>query len=148
METVLMYIKDTLEGYFEQVKTYLEQDIQTEGSEWIRTANEYRRELNISWEEHMTNKELYGGIPPISQTIKMQRMRFAGHVWRNKNELASDVLLWEPTHGKQKPGRPKRSYIDQLTDDTGCNAQELKNAMDNKLEWRKRVTQCRASSIR
>lgn len=107
-----------------------------------------RAALNVSWEEHMTNKELYGSLPPISQTIKMQRMRFAGHVWRNKDELASDVLLWQPTHGKQDPGRPKRTFIDQLTDDTGCNAQELDNAMTNKEEWRKRVKQCRASSIR
>ena len=51
METVLMYIKDTLEGTFEKIKSYLEHDIITEGSEWMRTANEYRRELNISWEE-------------------------------------------------------------------------------------------------
>ena len=96
----------------------------------------------------MTNKELYGSIPPISQTIKTQRMRFAGHVWRNKDELASDVLLWQPTHGKQDPGRPKRTFIDQLADDTGCNTQELSNAMNNKDDWRKRVKQCRASSIR
>jgi hypothetical protein len=62
-----------------------------------------RAALNISWKEHKTNTELYKGIPPITQTIKMQRMRLAGHVWRNKNELASDVLLWQPTHGKQYP---------------------------------------------
>ena len=73
-------------------------------------------------------------------------MRFAGHVWRNKNELASDVLLWTPTHGKQKPGRPKRSYIDQLADDTGCYPQELDNAMSNKEDWRKRIMQCRPRS--
>ena len=95
----------------------------------------------------MTNSELYGKIPPFSQTIKQQRMRFAGHVWRNKEELASDVLLWEPKHGKQEQGRPKRTYIDQLADDTGCRKQELNNAMTNKDDWRKRVMQCRASSI-
>ena len=107
-----------------------------------------RAALNISWEEHKTNKELYGNIPPISQTIKIQRMRFAGHVWRNKNEFASNVLLWQPSHGKQDPGRPKRTFIYQLADDTGCNAQELSNAMNNKEDWRKCVLQCRASSIR
>ena len=43
METVLMYIKNTLAGKHEQVKSYMDHDIQTEGSEWIRTANEYRK---------------------------------------------------------------------------------------------------------
>ena len=107
-----------------------------------------RAALNVSWKDHMTNAELYGKISPISQTIRTQRMRFAGHVWRNKDELASDVLLWEPTHGKQDPGRPKRTFIDQLADDTGCRPQELKNAMSNKEDWRKRVMRSRASSIR
>ena len=107
-----------------------------------------RAALNVSWKEHTTNEELYGNTPPISQTIRTQRMRFAGHVWRNKNELASDVLLWTPTQGKQKPGRPERSYIDQLADDTGCNPQELDNAMSNKEDWRKRVMQCRPRSTR
>ena len=107
-----------------------------------------RAALNVSWKEHMTNTELYGKISPISQTIRTQRMRFAGHVWRNKDELVSDVLLWEPTHGRQDPGRPKRTFIDQLADDTGCRPQELKNAMSNKEDWRKRVMRSRASSIR
>ena len=62
--------------------------------------------------------------------------------------LMSDVLLWTPTHGKQKLGRPERSYIDQLADDTGCNPQELDNAMSNKEDWRKRVMQCRSRSTR
>ena len=107
-----------------------------------------RAALNVSWKDHMTNKELYGSMVPISLTIKEQRMRFAGHVWRNKEELASDVLLWKPTHGRQEPGRPRRTFIDQLADDTGCKAQELPNAMNNREEWRKRVMLSRASSIR
>ena len=107
-----------------------------------------RAALNVSWKEHMTNEELYGNTPPISQTIRMHRMRFAGHVWRNKDELASDVLLWKPSHGKQKPGRPERTFTDQLAEDTGCKLQELDNAMMNKDDWRKRVMQCRPRSIR
>ena len=128
-------------------------------SAWTLTANLERKldgaytrmlraALNVSWKEHMTNEELYGNIPPLSQTIRTQRMRFSGHVWRNKDELASDVLLWNPRHGQQKPGRPERTFIDQLADDTGCEPQELDNAMTNKEDWRKRVMQCRPRSIR
>ena len=46
-----MYAKDTLTGSFEQIKAYMNHDIQTERSEWIRTANTYRDRLGISWEE-------------------------------------------------------------------------------------------------
>ena len=62
-------------------------------------------------------------------------MRFAGHCWRSKEELAGDVLLWKPTHGHQPRGRPKKTYIDQLMDDTGCRLEELPIAMeDRKVE--------------
>ena len=42
-------------------------------------------------------------------------MRFAGHCWRSKNELASDLLFWYPNHGKRSRGRLAKTYIDQLS---------------------------------
>ena len=69
-----------------------------------------RAALNRSWRDHPTNKELYANIPPISQSIRLQRLRFAGHCWRNKEELAGKVLLWSPSNGRRSQGRPKRTY--------------------------------------
>ena len=63
-----------------------------------------------------------------------------------KEELAGDVLLWQPKHGKQSAGRPKKTYIDQLISDTGCSYQELPAAMGDRDEWGKRVMANRASS--
>ena len=60
-----------------------------------------RAALNKSWREHLKNKELYGNIPKISIAIREQRLRFAGHCWRSEGELASDLLLWQPYHGKR-----------------------------------------------
>ena len=37
-------------------------------------------------------------------------MRFAGHCWRSKEELAGDVLLWTQMHGRRTQGRPKKTY--------------------------------------
>ena len=69
-----------------------------------------RAALNVSWKEHPTNKKLYGNIPTITITIRQQRLRFAGHCWRSKEEVASDVLLWQPSHGRQSAGRPRKTY--------------------------------------
>ena len=74
--------------------------------------------LNRSWREHPINKELYGNIPRLSSTIRQQWLRFDGHCWRNKEELAGDVLLWEPTHGNRKRGKPMMTYINQLEKDS------------------------------
>ena len=65
--------------------------------------------LNKSWRQHPTRHQLYGHLPPITKTIQARRTRHAGHCWRNKDELISDVLLWTPTYGRAKAGRPGRS---------------------------------------
>ena len=54
------------------------------------------------------------------KTIQVRRTRHAGHCWRSRDELIRDVLLWIPTHGRAKAGRPARTYIQQLCEDTGC----------------------------
>ena len=62
--------------------------------------------LNKSWWQHPTRHQLYGHLPPITKTIKVRRARHAGYCWRSRDELISDVLLWNPSHGRAKAGRP------------------------------------------
>ena len=74
--------------------------------------------LNKSWRQHPTRHQRYGYLPPITKTIQVKRTRHAGHYWRSRDELIRDVLLWTPTHGRAKAGRPARTYIQQLCEDT------------------------------
>ena len=76
--------------------------------------------------------------------IIVRRARHAGHCWRSKDELVSDVLLWTPTYGQAKAGRPARTYIQQLCEDTGCNPEDLPEAMNDKEKWREMVKDIRA----
>ena len=55
--------------------------------------------LNKSWRQHPTKHQLYGHLPPITKTIQARRTRHAGHCWRSRDELISDILLWTPTYG-------------------------------------------------
>ena len=80
--------------------------------------------LNKSWQQHTTKHQLYGHLPPITKTIQVRRTRHAGHCWRNKDELISDVLLWTPAYGRAKAGRPARKYIQQLCEDTECSPED------------------------
>ena len=88
--------------------------------------------LNKSWRQHSTKHQLYGNLPPIMKTIQVRRTRHAGHCWRSKDDLISDVLLWTPTYGWAKAGRPAQTYIQQLCEDTGCNPEDLPEAMNNR----------------
>ena len=80
----------------------------------------------------------------ISSEVK--RTRHAEHCWRSRDELIRDVLLWTPTHGRAKAGRPARTYIQQLCEDTGCCPEDLPRAMNDREEWREKVRDIRATS--
>ena len=101
--------------------------------------------LNRSWQQHPTRCQLYGHLPPITKTIQARRTRHAGHCWRSKDEIISDVLLWTPAYGQSKAGRPAWTFIQQLCDDTGCNPEDLPMAMNDRETWRERVRDIRAS---
>ena len=100
--------------------------------------------LNKSWRQHPTRHQLYDHLPPISKTIHVRRARHAGHCWRSNDELTSDVLLWTSTYGQPKAGRSARTYLQQLCEDTGCNPEDLPEAMNDREKWRERVRDIRA----
>ena len=65
-----------------------------------------------------------------------------------QDELISDVLLWTPTHGHAKAGRPAGTYIPQLCEDTGCCPEDLPEAMNDREKWQGRVRDIRATSTK
>ena len=87
--------------------------------------------------------------PPTThhKTIQIKRTRHAGHCWRSKDELISDIFLWTPSQGRAKVGQSVRTYIQQLCADTRCSLEDLQWAMDDRKGWRERVREIRTSSM-
>ena len=86
----------------DSVKRHMMDGIELPNHENIRMLKEketYKYLFNKSWRQHRTKHQLYGHLPPITKTIQVRRTRHAGHCWRSKNELISDVL---PHMAKQK----------------------------------------------
>ncbi len=95
--------------------------------------------FNISWQQHITNKELYGDLPKVSDKVAARRLKLAGHCLRHPELPASSLVLWEPTHGRKSQGRPAKSMIDTLKEDTGlASTGELRTLMQDRDEWRVR----------
>ena len=101
--------------------------------------------LNKFWRQHLTRHQLYSHLPPITKTIQVRRTRHAGHCWRSRDELISDVLLWIPSYCRAKAGRPARTYIQQLCEDSGCSPEGLPEAMNDREKRREKVRDIRAS---
>ena len=51
MQTMLIYMADTLSGKFKNVKNMMMDTIENEMGKWYRAVNGYRNELGISWED-------------------------------------------------------------------------------------------------
>ena len=88
--------------------------------------------LNKFWRQHPPKYQLYSHLPPITKTIQVRRTRYTGHCWRSKDELLSDVLLWTSTYGRAKAGRPARTYIQLLCEDTGRSPENLREEMNDR----------------
>ena len=96
--------------------------------------------LNKSWRQHPTKHQLYGHLPPITKTIQVRRTTHAGHCWRCRDELISDVLLWTPPPPphmaeQKQDDQLERTYIQQLCEDTGCSPVDLPEAMNDREKW-------------
>ena len=100
--------------------------------------------LNKSWRQTPKDTSCTATCLPSQKTIQIRRTRHAGHWCRSKDELISDVLQWTPTYGQAKAGRPARTYIQQLCEDTGCNPEDLPEVINNREKWRERVRDIRA----
>ena len=110
---------------------------------FFHCLNDLHRSLTFTMDEEKDNK-----LPFSDVLIERRWTRHAGHCWRSRDELIRDVLLWTPTHGRAKAGRPARTYIQQLCEDTGCCPEDLPRTLNDREEWRERVRDiCATSAI-
>ena len=97
--------------------------------------------LNKSWRQHPTRHQLYGHPPPITKTIQVRQTRHASDT-AGEAKTNSSVMY---SNGLAKAGRPARTYIQQLCEDTGCSPEYLPEAMNDREKWRERVRNIHAS---
>ena len=98
--------------------------------------------LSIIWKSDLTDKMKRNFFQAAVTLILL----YGCTTWRSRGELISDVLLWTPTYGWAKAGRPAWTYIQQLCEDTGCSPEDLPEAMNDRKKWRERIRDIRAIS--
>ena len=102
-----------------------------------------RMVLNIGWNEHVTNSELYGSLKKVTETIRSRRLQLAGHVFRDKSSPAHRTVTWKPTHGTTSRGRQTTTFVDTVLRDTGFeNVSELETCMEDRKIWRRHSSRC------
>ncbi len=85
-------------------------------------------------------REALSEAPRVSAKIQQRRLRLAGHCARHQEEVASDLVLWQPLEGRTNRGRKRTTYIDTLLQDTGlANVAELKTCIMDRNIWKEYV---------
>ena len=63
-------------------------------------------------------------------------MHLAVYAHQNNEEVVTEGLLWRPSHGKTARGRPYKSHVSQLANDTDCLEENLPTLMVGENKWR------------
>ena len=82
-----------------------------------------------------------------SQPQWERRLWFSRHCWRSENKVASDLVLWEPKHGKRSVGGQARTFVDLLTcwrrtprsQETTCQQRWMTGLAGERQPWWGRV---------
>lgn len=105
----------------------------------------YRRLLGISWKEKKTNdfvrrelNRICGFNPePLVEIAKRRKLKYFGHVVRGGG-MAKEVMEGK-IEGSRGRGRPKRNWISDVVEWSGCSAEELSRKTRDRAEWRSEV---------
>ena len=84
-----------------------------------------RKALNVSWKQRTTNEELHKNLQNVSKKITERRLRLAGHCLRYPEEIASHLVLWQPTIGSTR--RKATTFVNTPKRDT-CLARRMRKA--------------------
>ena len=101
--------------------------------------------MNVSWKQHMTNEELYGDLAKVTTKIAILRLQLAGHCVRHPEEIASQLVLWQPVRGNAGRGRKTTDFINVIKRDTNLDStDDITNVMLDRNWWREFVNLARS----
>ena len=101
----------------------------------------YRRPLNISYKDHVTNEEVrrkiqaaIGEYDELLTLVKKRKLRWFGHVSRSSG--LAKTILQGTGKGKRKRGRQKKRWEDNIKEWTGMYFASSTRAAENRSRWK------------
>ena len=102
----------------------------------------YRRLLNISYKDHVTNEEVLrkiqtaiGEYDELLTLVKKWKLRWFGHVSRSSG--LAKTILQGTVKGKRKRGRQKKRWEDNIKEWTGMDFASSTRTAENRTRWKK-----------
>jgi hypothetical protein len=98
----------------------------------------------------LTNKEIYAMVkkPTITETVRLNRLRWFGHVQRMGKNRIPKKLLYRTLEMKRLRGRPRNRWQDEVRDDGRLvGGKGWKERVYNREEWKKLLRMARNHHI-
>ena len=92
----------------------------------------YRRLLNISYKDHVTNKEVRRKIQ--TAMVKKRKLRWFGYASRSSG--LAKTILQGTVKGKRKRGRQKKRWEDHIIERTGMDFASSTRAAKSRTKWK------------
>ena len=106
----------------------------------------YRIMLNIKRTDHVLNTTVYSMVKctPLIHRVHLRQLTFLGHILRMPNdEPAKLYALYQPTHGRRRPGRQRMSYLTYTQSLLGLlEPRQIEDLAQDRVSWRKLVAAC------
>ena len=87
-----------------------------------------RKVLDVSWKDHITNKELYEDLLKITTRISKRRL----HCKRSEGKIISELVTWRPTQGRRSAEWPTKTFVDLLRKTQASPPMRLRHACRTK----------------
>jgi len=104
---------------------------------------------NENW-RILTNKEIYAVVkkPTITETIRLSRLRWFGHVQRTEENRIPKKVLYMNLEAKWLSGRPRNRWKDEVRENgTVVGGKGWKGRVHNIEEWKKLLRKARNRHI-
>jgi len=100
-----------------------------------------RKILGVNWQEHRTNDSILeqtGHKRGLLLAVKKKKLRYAGHIARATDSLEKTIMQGS-VPGKRSRGRPRRTWMEDVTAWTGLSAEACERVALDRVKWKKIV---------
>jgi len=99
--------------------------------------------LSISWQKHCTNDSILtelGLERELMGRVAKLKLQYFGHITRGSARQLALTVLEGIIEGLRHQGRPRRQWIRDIEEWTGCEHIQLKMSQD-RAQWRRKISE-------
>jgi len=102
----------------------------------------WRKMLSISWQEHRTNDSILtelGMERELLRRVAKLKLQYFGHITRGNAAQLAPTVLEGIIEGLRHQGRPRRQWIHDIEEWTGCEYIQLNEMSQDRAQWRRKI---------